>query len=57
MFPIGFADRDRDPRFPQEQAEIMGGRVPLSPEDAAIPRGLKHVVIGPETALEIRLID
>ena len=57
FYPIGYAEPERDPRHPQTQAEIMGGRVPLSPYDAAIPKGLKHVVIGRETALEIRLIE
>jgi hypothetical protein len=54
LFPIGFADRDRRPLYPQEQAEIMAGRRPLSARDWEMPRSLAGVVVGPETALEIR---
>jgi hypothetical protein len=57
LFPLGFAEPERKPRFPQQFAEIMGGRIPLSASDATIPASLKHVVIGAETALEIRLIE
>src|SRR6202050_4843903 len=30
LYPIGFADRDRQPLFPQAEAEIMAGRRALS---------------------------
>ena len=54
LFPIGFADRNLKPPYPQEQAEIMAGRRPLSPTEADMPRSLSAEVVGPETALEIR---
>ena len=54
LFPIGYADRNRQPLYPQEQAEIMAGRRPLSPHESEMPRSLRDVVVGPETALEIR---
>ena len=53
IHPAGYADPDKRPRYPQDRAEIMGGRIPLSPGRAAIPRGLNQTVIGPVTASEI----
>jgi hypothetical protein len=54
LFPEGFADPDREPRFPQEQTEVMAGRRPLSAEEAEIPPNLRRVIVGPATAREIR---
>jgi hypothetical protein len=54
VFPAGFAEPDRKPLYPQDKAEIMAGRRPLSPQDAQMPAGLNAVVVGPETAAEIR---
>jgi hypothetical protein len=53
IFPIGYAEPDRTPALPQQLAEVMGGRVPLTPTEARIPSGLEEVVIGKATALEI----
>jgi hypothetical protein len=53
IFPIGYAEPGRAPLYPQDKAELMGGRVPQSPRDAEIPQDLNRVVIGPATALEI----
>lgn len=54
LFPAGFAERDREPLYPQAKAEIMAGRRPLSATQAEMPRGLGEEVVGPETAREIR---
>jgi hypothetical protein len=54
LFPIGFADPERKPLYPQDQAEIMAGRRALSAGDAQMPEALSAVVVGPATALEIR---
>jgi hypothetical protein len=54
IFPGGYADRDQDPLYPQERAEVMAGRRALSAYQWDMPRELTGVVIGPETALEIR---
>ncbi|MBV9621433.1 MAG: hypothetical protein JO341_10470 [Gammaproteobacteria bacterium] len=54
LFPIGFADRDQQPLYPQRQTEIMAGRRPVSPSEWEMPRSLARVIVGPETALEIR---
>lgn len=53
MHPIGYAQPDRNPLYPQDTAELMGGRIPLSPTESSIPQSLRQVVVGPATALEI----
>jgi hypothetical protein len=53
-FPAGFAEPDRKPLYPQEKAEIMAGRRPISAQDAQMPAALNAVVVGPVTAAEIR---
>jgi hypothetical protein len=57
LVPIGIAEPDRSPLYPQRIAEIMGGRIAMSPEEAIIPKSLDYVTIGPLTAAEIRLAD
>jgi hypothetical protein len=54
LFPSGYGDRDRVPLYPQERAEIMAGRRALSAREFEMPRSLREVVVGPETAREIR---
>ncbi|MFQ6006314.1 MAG: hypothetical protein ACE5OQ_12505 [Woeseia sp.] len=54
--PSGIAEPDRNPRFPQRFAEIMGGRIAVSESEATMPKNLKSVVIGADTAREIRLL-
>ena len=53
IFPEGYAEPNRKPTYPQRKAEIMGGRIPLSPTKAKIPSSLKKTVIGAKTAREI----
>ncbi len=53
IFPIGFASPDLPNPYAQKKAEIMAGRVPISPTTSKMPRTLKGCVIGKETALEI----
>ena len=52
-FPDGYAEPDRSPRYPQMQAEIMGGRIPRSATQADIPAHLRHTRVGALTAREI----
>lgn len=52
-WPDGFANPDREPLYPQNRAELMAGRIPLSPEIAREARSLDEVVIGPQTARAI----
>jgi len=53
LHPVGFAEPDRDPLYPQQRAELMGGRIPVSETESRIPSSLRQVVIGPLTAREI----
>ncbi len=53
LYPQGYAEPDLQPRLPQHKAEIMAGRIPITPQHAEIPDDLSKVVIGPETAREI----
>jgi hypothetical protein len=52
-YPDGYAEPELEPRHPQEFAEIMGGRIPLSPTEAETPRSLDRTLVGPATAREI----
>ena len=54
LHPLGYADPQRDPLWPQDHAEIMAGRIPLSSGHAEMPAGLAQTLVGPGTALEIR---
>jgi hypothetical protein len=54
LFPSGYGDRNQDPLYPQERAELMAGRRALSAYQSEMPRTLGGVLIGPETAREIR---
>ena len=54
LFPVGFAEPDKDPSFPQNKAEIMAGRIPVDINKAESPRSLKKVLLGEATAIEIR---
>lgn len=56
-YPHGYAEPEREPLYPQEFAEVMGGRIPLTPTNSETPSSLDEVIIGAQTAREIRLID
>jgi len=51
--PDGLGEPDLDPMYPQAYAEIMAGRIALSPDDAVVPASLDEVVVGDLTAREI----
>ena len=53
IYPDGYADIEQTPLYPQETAEIMAGRIPISENEATIPRGLHQAILGPKTAREI----
>ncbi|MFA9203836.1 MAG: hypothetical protein ACEQSD_07550 [Flavobacteriales bacterium] len=53
LYPIGYADPVQQPRYPQQRAELMGGRVPLSADKADIPRNLNQTTVSALTAREI----
>ncbi len=51
--PEGYANPEAVPLYPQQSAEVMGGRIPVSPRVAEMPQGLGEAVVGPQTAAEI----
>jgi hypothetical protein len=53
LYPDGYAEPLRVPRYPQRYAEIMAGRVPLSPDHQEMPDDLSQTLVGPATAREI----
>ncbi len=57
MHPDGYAQPNQAPLHPQHRAEIMAGRIPLSSNKWKMAESLKSVVVGPQTAQEIKWID
>lgn len=52
-YPDGFVDPQLVPRYPQQLAEIMAARLPVSATEAHLPDGLEDERVGPLTAREI----
>ncbi|MBA3695502.1 MAG: hypothetical protein H0W85_01740 [Methylotenera sp.] len=52
-YPDGFAESNKSPLYPQDFAELMGGRVPIDETHAKIPKSLQETLIGKKTAREI----
>lgn len=57
FYPAGYAEPEKDPILPQDMAEIMGGRIPVTQTRAKAPESLDETVIGEATAMEIRWLD
>jgi len=57
QFPNGYAEPDKQPLYPQDFAELMGGRIPLAANKAQIPPNLAHTLVGTHTAQEIGWIQ
>lgn len=57
LYPDGYVETNKKPLHPQQLAEIMAGKIPVSKTEAEIPRGLHQVIIGQQTAREIKWID
>lgn len=53
LHPQGYAEPYLQPLLPQRKAEIMGGRIPLSAQQANMPLSLNQVLVGIYTASEI----
>ncbi|MDE2586582.1 MAG: hypothetical protein KGN39_14390, partial [Betaproteobacteria bacterium] len=51
--PDGYANPSQTPLLPQDAAELMAGRIPISPTLAEIPVSLKQAMVGPASAREI----
>jgi len=56
IYPIGYAEPEKTPRFPQPFTEIMAGRRAVDASTFEMPQSLDRVVVGEATALEIRWI-
>ncbi len=56
VYPAGYAEPERNPRWPQRFAEIMGGRTPIDERNAEIPNSLDDTLVGSATAIEIGLL-
>ena len=57
VWPEGYAAPEKSPLYPQQKAEIMGGRIPLSAREFVIPASLEQCIVGPKTAGEIGWAD
>lgn len=55
-YPDGYAEPDKQPLFPQSQAEIMSARIPLSQTHSEMAENLTQCLIGEKTAKEINWI-
>lgn len=56
LYPLGYADPDQQPRYPQKRAELMAGRIPITAQRAEQPDHLRQTIIGEATAIEIGLL-
>lgn len=53
IYPQGYASPRQNPLYPQQRAEIMAARIPLSATQSQTVRSLQNTVINPQTAQEI----
>lgn len=56
-YPLGYANPNREPLYPQRYAEVMAGRIPTSPYSSYMAPSLKSVRINALTASEIAWLD
>jgi hypothetical protein len=57
QYPDGYAAPQADPLHPQEQAELMAGRIPVTETKVKMPISLSETVIGAATAREINWVQ
>ena len=53
IYPSGYANPEQQPRYPQHQAEIMGGYIALSATTSKMPESLAQVTLNKPTAIEV----
>lgn len=53
LFPQGYAEPYLQPVYPQQLAEVMAGKVPITAHRARMAKGLGETIIGRPTAREI----
>ncbi|WP_315040973.1 hypothetical protein ACGTJS_09710 [Faucicola mancuniensis] len=51
--PIGLAEPNKNPKYPQRYAKLMGGYLPQSPTKSVTPNSLDDTVINELTAMEV----
>ena len=57
VFPVGYANPDQIPLYPQTRAEIMTGRIPLTSHTSRMAESLNECIISLHTAQEINWTD
>lgn len=57
IYPLGYADPEQKPLYPQRRAEIMGGYIPLTAVKSITPPNLQATMISPLTAQELGWIN
>lgn len=57
LHPVGFANPERIPLYPQRNAEIMAGQIPTSAGRSYMAESLRSVIVNPYTATEINWIQ
>lgn len=57
FFTEGYAEPGKDPLFPQQFAEIMAGKIPISEKRSQMADSLRSCVIGETTAMEINWLQ
>ncbi len=53
IYPVGYADPNQQPLFPQTKAELMAGHIPVSQSTSKMPESLNQTLINEITAIEI----
>jgi hypothetical protein len=53
LYPDGYAEPDREPRYPQDHAEVMALGIPIAPGRERRVNALSDCVVGRKTAQEI----
>lgn len=53
LYPVGYAHPEQHPRYPQQQAELMAGKIPVSEHQNKMPESMKETLISVLTAQEI----
>ena len=53
IYPIGYAAPNQQPLYPQHQAELMAGYIPLSQSKSKMPESLEQTRINEITAIEL----
>jgi len=57
IYPVGYAEPERQPLHPQRYAEIMAGRIAIDTHKAKMPASLSDTKVGTATAKEINWIQ